>query len=302
MSDLIVPVYLNQRIVFDLIAILEGGIATVTRLTSTDESSNQESRALGGSFGLAEAFSSLLKISVDANRSEGASAGSTATRAEERIHTPASLFHKLRARLREREELISVASDYRPEPGHIIEFSSSLHRNPLLQTLDAFDGIMEVLLAFSDPEPPNRKKGGKQRHQQGGNDDQPTRAELKRLRDQVSTFANGVRAGDTVDIVSSEIGNGFGAVVTLHQEYLNEPTMADLVDGRFTVVGKVVRVVPRDSGAINLLRKSALSAMSHTTLGPVLAAMEEIEGFDFPKLEMEISGPVIQIIPIAVYA
>lgn len=300
MSDLIVPVYLNQRIVFDLIAILEDGIATVTRLTSTDESSSQESRALGGSFGLSEALSSLLKVSVDANRSEGASSGSSATRAEERIHTPVSLFHKLRSKLRERDELVTVTKDYSPETGHIVEFASSLHRNPFLQTLDAFDGLMEVMIAFSDPEPPNQKKGNKQR--QPTLNEQPTRSQFKRLREQVSTFAAGIRAGDTVDIVSNEIGNGFGAVVTLHQEYLNEPTMADLVDGHFTVVGKVVRVVPSEESSIQFLRKSALSAMSHQTLAPILASMENIEGFDLPKLEMEVKGPVIQIIPIAVFA
>ena len=162
-SDLIVPVYLNQRIVFDLIAILEDGIATVTRLTSTDESGSQEARSLGGSFGLAEAFSSLLKISVNANRSEEATSGSSAVRDEERVHTPASLFYKLRGRLRDNNELVAVSSDYDPRPGDIIEFASSLHRNPLLQTLDAFDGLMEFFIALSDPEPPNRKKGGKQR-------------------------------------------------------------------------------------------------------------------------------------------
>jgi len=31
--DLLVPVYLNQRIVFDLVAMLQGGIATVTNVT-----------------------------------------------------------------------------------------------------------------------------------------------------------------------------------------------------------------------------------------------------------------------------
>lgn len=301
MSNLIVPVYLNQRIVFDLIAILEDGIATVTRLTSTDEASSQESGKLGGSFGLAEAFSSLLKISVDAERTEGNVSGTSATRTEDRIHTPTSLFHKLRGRLREREELITVGPDYRPYPGHIIEFTTSLHRNPLLQTLDALDSLMEMIHAFSEPEPSDRKKGSKQRQRQSGGDDQPTRSELKRIREQVSSFAGGVRSGETVDIVSSEIGNGFGAVVTLHQEYLNEPTMADLVDGRFTVTGKIIRVVEQDAGGINLLRKSALSAMSHKTLDTVFAAMEDVEGFDLPKLEMEVSGPVIQVIPIAVY-
>ena len=102
--------------------------------------------------------------------------------------------------------------------------------------------------------------------------------------------------------MSDDIGNSFRAVVTLHQEYLNDPTMADLVDGRFTVVGKVVRVVKSADDGVRLLRKSALSVMSPEMLYPILSSIGEIEGFDIPALEMEVSGPVVQVIPIAVYA
>jgi hypothetical protein len=34
-NNLIIPAYLNQRIVFDLIAMLQDGLSTVTRITST---------------------------------------------------------------------------------------------------------------------------------------------------------------------------------------------------------------------------------------------------------------------------
>ena len=34
--DLIIPVYLNQRFVFDLVAMLQDGIATVTKVVKTE--------------------------------------------------------------------------------------------------------------------------------------------------------------------------------------------------------------------------------------------------------------------------
>ena len=46
-NELIIPVYLNQRIVFDMIAMLQGGIATVTRITSTESSLGKEIRGQG---------------------------------------------------------------------------------------------------------------------------------------------------------------------------------------------------------------------------------------------------------------
>ena len=301
MSSLIVPVYLNQRIVFDLIAIIEDGIATVTRLTSVEERNDQHSRELDGTFGLSEAFSSLLKISIGGKRSEGSESGSSATRNEERIHTPTSLLFKLLESLRSSGDLLNVNADYKPKPGQIIEFTTSLQRNPLLRTLDSFDGLAELWYSFAEPEQ-TKKKGSKQRQGAASNDEEMSRPVIKRLREQMSTFAAGVRAGDTVDIVSGDIGNGFGAVLPLHQDFLNDPTMSDLVEGEFSVLGKVVRVIETGDSGINLLRKSSLSAISEETLLPILSNFENIEGFNFPKLELEISGPVLQVIPIAVYA
>ncbi len=34
-NDLVIPVYLNQRVVFDLVAVLQDGIASVTQISQT---------------------------------------------------------------------------------------------------------------------------------------------------------------------------------------------------------------------------------------------------------------------------
>ena len=64
---LLIPVYLNQRIVFDLLAMLQGGISTVTSVSKTEQSADEKSRKMGGSFGLSQALSSLLKIDLSAD-------------------------------------------------------------------------------------------------------------------------------------------------------------------------------------------------------------------------------------------
>ena len=43
MEKLIVPVYLNQRLVFDLLAMLQGGISTVTAINKTENVNSQNS-------------------------------------------------------------------------------------------------------------------------------------------------------------------------------------------------------------------------------------------------------------------
>ena len=68
MNNLIVPVYLNQKLVFDLLAMLEGGIATVTGVTRTNEDvDTSESNGRAG-FGLGEALSMLMRVDLSGEK------------------------------------------------------------------------------------------------------------------------------------------------------------------------------------------------------------------------------------------
>jgi hypothetical protein len=80
--------------------------------------------------------------------------------------------------------------------------------------------------------------------------------------------------------------------------------MADLVDGTFNVVGKVIHVVKTGDGAISLIRKTGLSRMPMQTLEQSFKGIKDMgqtQGFPFPELKWEIEGPVIQVIPIAIF-
>ncbi len=96
-NDLIIAVYLNQRIVFDLIAILQDGMSTVTRISSSEETKKSDTQRYGAAFGLSQALSSLLKIDVSGNREKSREGSTGLQKSEERVHTPSSLFQKLRS-------------------------------------------------------------------------------------------------------------------------------------------------------------------------------------------------------------
>lgn len=81
--------------------------------------------------------------------------------------------------------------------------------------------------------------------------------------------------------------------------------MSDLVDGQFKIIGKVIRSVSDSSDSINLLRKTALSKMPSALMLEALghlSALGSEQGFGIPELTLEIKGPAIQILPIAIYA
>ena len=61
-DDLIIPVYLNQRIVFDLVAMLQGGIAAITQVYNTEKISETTSSEGSGTFGLSRLYHHYLEL------------------------------------------------------------------------------------------------------------------------------------------------------------------------------------------------------------------------------------------------
>jgi len=295
-SELIIPVYLNQRVVFDLVAMLQGGISTVTRVTSLESSLEKDQQQYGAAFGLSKALSTLFKIDVSGTRQKSQEDTQGIQKAEERVHTPASMFQSLRARLTEKKELTEVHAGYKPKTRDIIEFTAQLQKNPLIQTMDTFVGMMEMAILFSgQPTPLAKHKGGKS----------PAPNENIFIKKQMEQFLESLKTGDTVDIVSDTLQCGYKAIITLEREFLNDPTMSDLVDGQFNVLGKVIRVIDTEDDSINLIRKTAVSAMPEKLMSGAFSGFEALskeQGYKIPPIELEIKGPVIQILPIAIFA
>lgn len=292
-SELVVPVYLNQRIVFDLLAMLQGGISTVTQVSSTSLAQVTDQRRYGTAFGLSEALAALLKVSLSGDRAQASEEQNHLAHAEERIHTPASLFFKLREMLAERGHLKSFEDEVHSRPGDIIAFPTVLTQNPLIRGLDTFVGMMEMASIFDDSQP-KHGKGKKQ---------QPTEAQM--IIKKVAQFSAALKAGTTIDMVGTVGRSEYRAVVSLEQEFLSDPTMADLVDGQFTVMGKVVRTIDDSSESISLLRKSAISAMPSSALEEAVSHIDNFfqdSAIQVPPMNWDIQGPVIQVLPIAVYA
>jgi len=286
--ELIVPVYLNQKLVFDLVAMSQGGIATVTKVSESDNKSSVEDQKASATFGLSDAFSSLLKINLSASKSNQSNEGSTSTRAEDRVHTPNSLFFSLRNWLVEEGKLKEHEGDL-PSPGDFIEFEASLKRSPLIVGLDAITKLMELSEVFNPKAPAKNNK--------------PKPNGVGLLAKQLSSLSESLKEGGSRDLIADELQKGYKAVLTVEEQFLNDITMSDIVDGTFKVVGKVIRVVPESGDSISLLRKTPL-AHAPEIMGEFLKAFDNLDSgvFTMPEMQTEIDGPVIQVLPIAIYS
>jgi len=289
--DLIVPVYLNQNLVFDLVAMSQGGIATVTKVTESISKSDNTSTDASASFGLSDAFASLLKIGLSASEKTDSEKEVSEDRTEERVHTPNSLFFILRNWLSKEGKL----KDYEgglPVPGDFIEFEASLRRSPMIVGLDAVTKIMELSEVFNPPDQTRKPKGQKSKP-----------SEMAILAKQLGSLSDSLKEGGSRDLIADDITAEYQAVLTVEEKYLNDITMSDIVDGKFKVLGKVVRAVESNEGSISLLRKTPLE---HTPeiMQQLLKAFQDLdEGvFTMPEMQTEVEGPVIQVLPIAIYS
>lgn len=295
MDKLLVPVYLNQKLVFDLLAMLQGGISRVTAITRTTSESNQGQEKISTGFGLSEAFSTLLKIDLSGSKSDTTSSDNKNSATEERVHTPASMFYQLRNTLVSENHLKDFSQGNPPIAGDFIEFKGSLKRNPIVETLDSLAAVLDIAEAFSE-NPPQSKRKGKQAHEGSENN---------KIVKQMRILSEALKAGSTTDLTATNLDSGYTAVITVETGFLNDPLMSDIVDGEFKVIGKVIKSVDDDLDSISLLRKTALSKMPENILNELFGALSKLsmnDGFDIPEMTWKIKGPAIQVLPIAIYA
>jgi hypothetical protein len=295
--DLIIPVYLNQRLVFDLVAMLQGGIATVTRVSEVQRESDKTAAQMTGGFGLSQALSSLLKVNLS-----GRLTGETGTSAErtdtaERVHTPASLLFTLRSLLVEKGVLHPDSPRDLPSPGEFVEFRATLTRNPLIEGLDSVVELLDLIVAFTEP-----TKG---QHGGGKKGSTPDPTDPRRVRSQLDSLAKSLKGGGTRDLLATLVPGGERALLTVEEQFLNDPSLSDLVDGTFRVVGKVIQLVRDAEGSISLLRKAAMSRMPPQVMEALTGAFAGLtrqHGFTMPTMDTEIRGPVFHVLPIAIFA
>ena len=154
-SKLTIPIYLNTKIVFDMLATIEDGFSEVKNI-QTSKSKNREEDA-EANIGTSNLFA-LFSVGIKGNLKSGNSSGQTIT--EEKTHTTVSLFQKLKSDL-ESANLINWDAD-KYEIGDFVEIQGNLKTNPLIDMLSALKELMTLANLFADkPKNNNQSKKDK---------------------------------------------------------------------------------------------------------------------------------------------
>lgn len=281
-NKLTIPIYLNTKIVFDMLATIEDGFSEVKNI-QTSKSKNREEDA-EANIGTSNLFA-LFSVGIKGNLKSGNSSDQTIT--EEKTHTTVSLFQKLKADL-DAAKLINRNID-KYEIGDFVEIQGNLKTNPLIDMLSALKELMALANLFSD-KPKNNNQSKKDKLMSDA-----------KFNAQIEGLINGLQAGGKKDIICE--ASGLKVVLPTDENYFLNNNMSEITDGNYKILGKVVQIY-KDSGEISLLRNTVFSKLQ-------LDKMKEFQAvFNDPALAnfvgnggitTTIEAPVIMIIPIAIY-
>ena len=289
---LIVPVYINEKIVLDMLAIMEDGFSMVSQVNYTEEKENQSTQKLeAGASTSATILSKLLKINLSGELSRTGSNGENKNVTTEKVHTNVSLLSKFRGFLVEEKILKSDFDMSQIDIGDFIEVEGELQKNPLINYMEIFADIFRLVSIFEDKPQLGGKTQAKTQKQQ----------ENETVK-QIKSFAEELKHSGTIDFILSDPKGT--VVLSAQEQYLSNDNISEILGGRFKILGKVIAICKDENESIDLLRKTSLSIISENLLEEMFSGFKNkgMKQFNLPELKTRIVGPAVIVIPIAIYA
>lgn len=291
-TKLTLPIYLNQKYVFDLLAILDNGFSQIETFKSGNSSSSNESDNLKGEIGLSNVFA-FLKLGLNAELNSNSSKSNNEEIIKDKIHTPNSLFSKLREHLHNQK--IIITDDFlNAKTGDFIEIKLSLKKNPIIDSFETISSLMRIAVTFQDEAPQQQRKGQVK-----------SVSSNQKMITQIDSLLNQLKEEGSLDLVGRNKKNEkLSVVITLDRAFIGDPSLSDIEDGEFLVLGKITRILDESSNEkVNLLRKTSLSKLNRTLIDQMFSGFSNMEehGIKNQNMEPDINPPVIQLIPIAIF-
>lgn len=291
LDRLIIPIYINEKIVLDMLAIMEDGFSMVSQINYTEHKENNSAQKGNVEVSTSDSIlSKLLRINISGELSHAGSKGENESVVKEKVHTNVSLLSKFRRFLLEHNMLNSGIDISKMEVGDFIEVEGELQKNPLINYFDIFIDLYRMVEIFTETPQLSNKKQAKNKKQK----------ENETVK-QIMSFASELKHSGTIDFILSDSKGT--TVLSVQEQYLENDNISEIIGGHFKVLGKVISICETDKEYINLLRKTSLSILSEESLNEMFSGFEaaDLKQFNLPELKTEIAGPAVIVIPIAIY-
>lgn len=296
-DQLIIPVYLNEKTVLDMLAVIEDGFSMISEVSSSNQNNNTSDIKVSGGLAANALLNKLLKIEINPNYEQQKSNNTIDETKSEKVHTNVSLLSKFRSELIN-NQLLSCSADNeldisKIKTGDFIEIEGELQKNPIIDLIEKLMDASQMIDVFTEKEgPASNTKKVKSNSKTNNNP----------IKQQIKALLENLTHSGTVDFI---LENPKGTLVlSTQKQYLANDNISEIIGGRFKVLGKVIKICKTSEESINLLRKTPLYILNKDDLNNLWLALNasELKQFNLPILKYEIPGPSVIIIPVAIYA
>lgn len=280
-------IYLEGDLVEDLIAPLEGGIARLaeSRTTTSSERMTDKSSDIGIRY-------SVLGMSNKGDRfsKEGATKSEITTKEI----SPTILFVRLHQLLKKDDIVQEISPETDTQTikcNSFVECRVTLRPNPVMEKFDQLKSGVDLIKTIQ-----NLSSSAKiMEHQK--------LELLSEIGDKAEAITNlfevSFITNNTCDWVDKK--GDTNVIFTTNNSCFLRP-LDQILGGDFYVFGKIIRVISNeDDGQINLLRNTSIGKFSNLIPDANLQGILTMDDTG-EKINTEITGPAVQILPIAIFA
>jgi hypothetical protein len=305
---------------------LEDGFSKVSSVSTSAAETKANNSTISGS--LSSAALSLFNISLDGKVDKTSEKGTSIQDSKEKIHTPTSLFSKLRLMLHEMELVytiknVSELSDLKC--GDFVEFRSNLINNPLINALSSTKELLIMSFKYShnninnidSSQTDQNKKINVQNTRKKNKNNQTIQSETitengevnKAQENELMLKLLGELLDDLTKSNSTEIVGKILEDPRINVDLSSKTNcfidndISLVMNGEFYVFGKVTQVIPHNyQNTINLLQKTTFRLLGEEVIKPFIDSFNDVpSAIVLPKIVTKIESPAIQVLPIAIF-
>ena len=284
-SDFMLTLYLNQRFVYDILAMQNDGFTEFYEIKNTDGMSGQVDAEANASLGTSNKFS-FISTNIEGNLTSNLSSSNQNEKNYKKTHTPASLFMQAYQYLKQNDkikELKSVENLNNVISGDFVELKSKIKINTMVELFETMSKLLDITEAFqcfdSNYVPESSVTYGLKKN-------------INSVMDVINAENDRVKYG-TCELQDKQL------VLKLNKEFFINSDYSEIKNGEFRIIGKVLEVVPENQ-FVFLNRENSIGLYDESIFEPVKNAAQNMGNLNIGEFQDKVEGKTCVILPIAI--
>lgn len=282
-TKIILPLYLNQRFIYDILAVKNDGFTEFFEVKDKDQENTEMKGKIDGSFGTNNKFS-LIQANMNTSLNSEMMNNRNNEKSYRKTHTPTSLFMKAYSYLQE-EDQIKIINNKEEimnlKCGDFVQIESSVKFTTLIDMLEIMKKGIELTKLFQSFDPSNTDKS----------------------LDSLDHMSYGLKNLLKIDEKGTKYGianlDGVDVPIKVYKNYFMNGDYSEISHGKFVIIGKVIEKV-EENEEINLIRENSVGVFKQEFYKEIRDSAKTISIIELDKVQDTVKGPTIVIMPLTI--